>query len=78
MFLSFFSVDTWSGNLLLKGLWVHTNNLTPALGALGKTSNITRFVLKPQKLPKLQRKQTNNTTTNKENNYYNNKNKTTS
>lgn len=53
MFLSFFLVNTWAGNILLEGLHVQINNLTPAVGALGKTANIARLVLKLQKLPTL-------------------------
>ena len=55
MFLSFFLVNTWAGTILLKGLHVQINNLTPAVGALGKIANITRLVLKLQKLPMLKK-----------------------
>lgn len=51
--LSFFLGNTWAGKILYKGLHVQINNLTAATGAPGTIANITRFVLKLQKLPML-------------------------
>lgn len=56
MFLSCFLVNTWAGNILLKGLHVQIKNLTLAAGALGKIANITRLVLKSLKLPMFKEK----------------------